>query len=112
MQRVAIARSLAINPKVLLMDEPFGALDAMTRNSLQSEILDIHRIEKKTIIFVTHNIDEAIFLADRIVVMSPHPGQIRETINVDLPYPRKRTTGAFSELYEHIENTISAHVVE
>ena len=111
-QRVAIARSLVTKPKVLLMDEPFAALDAMTRNSLQSEVLEIQRAEKKTVIFVTHNIGEAIFLADRIVVMSPHPGRIQEVIDVDLPRPRTRTNAKFNELYEHLESAIGTHTVE
>ncbi|MEC5383550.1 ABC transporter ATP-binding protein [Aurantimonas sp. C2-6-R+9] len=111
-QRVAIARSLVTKPHVLLMDEPFAALDAMTRSSLQSEVLDIQRAEKKTVVFVTHNIGEAIFLADRIVVMSPHPGRIQEVIDVDFPRPRTRTTSSFNELYERLENTIGVHTVE
>ncbi|MCO5157495.1 MAG: ABC transporter ATP-binding protein [Aquamicrobium sp.] len=111
-QRVAIARSLVTKPRVLLMDEPFAALDAMTRSTLQSEVLDIQRAEKKTVVFVTHNIGEAIFLADRIVVMSPHPGRVQEVINVDFPRPRTRTTSSFNELYEHLENSIGVHTVE
>ncbi|MFU0506290.1 ABC transporter ATP-binding protein [Pseudaminobacter sp. NGMCC 1.201702] len=111
-QRVAIARSLVTKPRVLLMDEPFAALDAMTRNSLQSEVLAIQRAEEKTVIFVTHNIGEAIFLADRIVVMSSHPGRIQEVINVDFPRPRTRTAASFNELYERLESAIGLHAVE
>ena len=111
-QRAAIARSLVTKPRVLLMDEPFAALDAMTRNSLQAELLNIQRMEEKTIVFVTHNIGEAIYLADRIVVMSAHPGRIAEIIDVDFPRPRTRTTANFNELYERLENAIGLHAVE
>ena len=87
-QRVGIARALAYNPKVLLMDEPFGALDAQTRKHLQRELIDIWQKTQKTIIFVTHSVPEAVFLADRIVVMQPRPGKVKESIVVDLPRPR------------------------
>lgn len=111
-QRVAIARSLVSNPRVLLMDEPFAALDAMTRNSLQSEVLEIQQKEKKTVIFVTHNIGEAIFMADRIAVMSAHPGRIQEVVSVDVARPRNRTNGKFNELYERLERAIGVHATE
>jgi NitT/TauT family transport system ATP-binding protein len=91
-QRVAIARALVNDPKALLMDEPFGALDAQTRNIMQSELLRIWEEEKKTIIFVTHSVDEAIYLADRIVIMSARPGKIKDVIKIDLPRPRSRTS--------------------
>lgn len=90
-QRVAIARSIATNPSILLMDEPFGSLDAQTRNIIQDELLKIWEIEKKTVIFVTHSVDEALYLADRIIIMSRSPGRIIEEIKVDVKRPRERT---------------------
>ncbi|MDV0445101.1 Bicarbonate transport ATP-binding protein CmpD [Methanimicrococcus sp. At1] len=90
-QRVAIARALANEPEIILMDEPFGALDAQTRNNLQNELLRIWEEEKKTIIFVTHSVDEAVFLSDRIVILSKRPGRIKKTIDITIPRPRDRT---------------------
>lgn len=87
-QRVAIARALAYDPEVLLMDEPFAAVDAQTRETLQEELLRIWEQTKKTIVFVTHGIDEAVFLADRVVVMSSHPGTIKDIVTINLPRPR------------------------
>jgi NitT/TauT family transport system ATP-binding protein len=87
-QRVAIVRALAWNPSILLMDEPFSALDDLTKSQLQDDLLRIWSAERKTVLFVTHNISEAIYLADRVVVMSPHPGRIKTTLKIDLPRPR------------------------
>ena len=97
-QRVGIARALANDPAVLLMDEPFGALDAQTRNQMQAELLRIWSETRKTVLFVTHSVDEAVFLADRIVVMTARPGTIKEIYDIDLPRPRDRANPEFIAL--------------
>ncbi|BAM91266.1 ABC transporter ATP-binding protein [Bradyrhizobium oligotrophicum S58] len=89
-QRVALARTLAYGPEVLLMDEPFGALDAHTRTRLQNDLLEIWERDRKTVLFVTHSVEEAVFLSDKVVMMSRSPGCIREVIDIDLPRPRRR----------------------
>jgi len=95
--RVSIARSLAAKPKLLLMDEPFAALDEITRQTLQTELLEIWKREKMTILFVTHNVFEAVYLSTRIAVLSARPGRLSSIIDVDLPYPRERTDERFTE---------------
>ncbi|HRL14414.1 MAG TPA: ABC transporter ATP-binding protein [Aggregatilineales bacterium] len=105
-QRVAIARALANDPDILLMDEPFGALDELTRSEMQQELLRIWQARQKTVVFVTHSISEALFLSDRVIVLSPHPGRLRADIAVPLPRPRKRTDPAFMALYEEIHSAI------
>lgn len=101
-QRVAIARGLAVDPEILFMDEPFGALDAITRYKLQDDLLHITKSQNKTVIFVTHDIDEAVFLADKIVVMSPNPGRIKAVIPIGLRSHRDRTGGDFLQLRDKV----------
>jgi len=96
-QRVAIARALAYNPGVLLMDEPFAALDAMTREEMQRLLAEVWRETKKTVIYVTHNVAEAVYLADRVVVMSAHPGTVRKIVSIRLPRPRDALSVEFLE---------------
>ena len=105
-QRCGLARALAINPKILLMDEPFGAVDAQTREILQEELLRIWEVEKKTMVFITHSIDEAILLGDRVAVMSPRPGQIREVLPVHLRRPRDINAMRGEEEYLRLRNHI------
>jgi NitT/TauT family transport system ATP-binding protein len=108
-QRVAIARSYAVNPKVLLMDEPFGALDAQTRHFMQESLLQILDKERKTVVFVTHGVEEAAFLSTRVVVMASRPGRIREIIPIDLPYPRDaatKTSPEFIKIRAGIEKVV------
>lgn len=106
-QRVAIARALANDPDVLLMDEPFGALDAQTRNQMQKELLSLWDKTKKTIIFVTHSVDEAVYLADRIVVLSERPGRVREVIEIPWTRPRDRTSAEFAEVRRRVLQMIT-----
>jgi len=87
-QRTALARLMALEPQVLLMDEPFGALDAQTREQMQEELMSLWERTRKTVVFVTHDIDEAVFLADRVVVLTARPARIREEVKIDLPRPR------------------------
>ncbi len=106
-QRVGIARALAYSPELLLMDEPFGALDAQTRSSLQQMLVDIWAETKKTILFVTHSVREAVFLSDRIVVLSRRPAKIRTIIDVRIPRPRQRLSQAFLQCEEELEELIA-----
>ena len=96
-QRAAIARALAYNPSVLLMDEPFAALDALTRDEMQRLLVDVWRETKKTIVYVTHNVAEAVYLADRIIVLTPHPGTVKAEVKVTLPRPRDPLSVPFVE---------------
>ena len=107
-QRVGIARALGIEPELLLMDEPFSALDEFTKEKLHVDLLKIWSKTNKTIIFVTHNIQEAVFLSDRICVLSPHPGRLSAVVDVDLPRPRTldmRDTMHFAELVSKVRNS-------
>jgi NitT/TauT family transport system ATP-binding protein len=111
-QRVAIARALANNPSVILMDEPFGALDAQTREVLQDELSRIQRVEHKTILFVTHSIREAVYLADRVVVMTSAPGQIKQIFPVKLPEVRDRFAPEFTQYEADITRVVREEVAK
>ena len=114
-QRVAIARAYAVKPEVLLMDEPFGALDAQTRTQLQTELLKTWESESKTCFFITHDVDEAIILAQRVIVMSARPGRIKDIVDIDIPYPRDQETKMsprFMELKNHIWSQVYQEYLE
>jgi len=104
-QRVGIARALAMKPDLLLMDEPFSALDEFTREGLHGDLLRIWQVSQKTIVFVTHNIAEAAVLSDRVVVMSPHPGRVSADIKVDLPRPRAQDSQGFFDYLSKIRRS-------
>nr|WP_319376628.1 ABC transporter ATP-binding protein [uncultured Methanoregula sp.] len=106
-QRVAVARALTLDPVLLLMDEPFGALDAQTRNKLQQELLQIWEKTKKMIVFITHSVDEAVYLSDRIIVMTPRPGRICKIFPVPLPRPRDRTSVEFAQVRRDVLDLIN-----
>jgi NitT/TauT family transport system ATP-binding protein len=114
-QRVNLARALAVHPEVLLMDEPFAALDAQTREIMQSELLRIWSAAKSTVLFITHQIDEAVYLSDRVLVFGRRPGRIQEDIRIDLPRPRDpavKRTPQFTEIVAHIWGLIESAVRE
>lgn len=106
-QRVAIARGLVGRPQILMLDEPFGALDALTRHTLQQELLQIHRSAGTTTLLVTHDVEEAVALADRVVVLSPRPGRIREVVSLELPHPRRREEASFTAACRRVRNLIT-----
>lgn len=111
-QRVGIARALAYDPDLLLMDEPFGALDAQTRKYMQRELRRIIETTKKTVVFVTHSVIEAVFLADRVVVLTARPGQVKGVVDVQLPYPRSYVEDQYLDVRQEILNLLEEEVVK
>jgi len=111
-QRVALARSLAPNPRVLLMDEPFSALDALTREQLYGDIQEIFTKRKKTIVLVTHNIREAVCLGDRVVLFSPNPGRVQQVFDVNLPRPRRMNDPALAALASEVTTALSSRIAQ
>jgi NitT/TauT family transport system ATP-binding protein len=108
-QRVNLARALAVDPEILFMDEPFAALDAQTREHMQAELLRIWNIDRKTVVFVTHQLDEAVYLSDTVIVLASRPGRVKEVIQIDLPRPRDlsvKSTAQFGAYVQHIRNLI------
>ena len=110
-QRVAIARAYAADPEVLLMDEPFGALDAQTRTQLQTELLETWEKDRKTCFFITHDVEEAIILAQKVIIMSARPGRIKSIVNIDIPYPRTQET-KMSPRFLELKNEIWSQVYQ
>jgi NitT/TauT family transport system ATP-binding protein len=110
-QRVGLARALAVNPQILLMDEPFGALDEQTRRLLQEQLLQLWERERKTVVFITHSMEEAVMLGDRVMLMTPRPGKVKEMIDVPLNRPRSRDvekSPAFIEIKEYLWENLRA----
>jgi NitT/TauT family transport system ATP-binding protein len=103
-QRVNLARALAIDPEILLMDEPFSALDAQTREIMQTELMRIWEQGRKTVLFVTHQIDEAVFLSDRVLVFARRPGRLQEIVDVDLPRPRPLSLKRMPEFVRYVDH--------
>jgi NitT/TauT family transport system ATP-binding protein len=112
-QRTAIARTLAINPDILLMDEPFGALDAQTRSLMQSELLRIWQRSPKTVIFVTHDVQEAVYLANRVIVLSARPGRVKAVVDIDIDraQPGVQKSSAFADKFEEIWDLVRAEAI-
>jgi len=111
-QRVGIARALAYSPKVLLMDEPFGALDAQTRKIMQQELIEIWQETKKTVLFVTHSVIEAVYLADRIAILTARPGQVKAIVSVDIPRPREYTEERYLNIREQVLQFLEEEVMK
>lgn len=114
-QRVGLARALAVDPDILLMDEPFGAVDAQTRQLLQEDLLEIWQKTSKTVVFITHSMDEAVYLSDRVVIMKPRPGRVSEILDIDLPRPRGpevRELPRFAQLTSYVWNCLRDSVRE
>jgi len=111
-QRVAIARALAYNPAVLLMDEPFAALDALTRDDMQRLLADVWRETRKTVVYVTHNVAEAVYLADRVLVMTPHPGTVKADVRIPLERPRDPLSVAFLDVQKELLHHLGQHKLE
>src|SRR5438128_11306127 len=115
-QRVAIARALAYNPAVLLMDEPFAALDALTRDDMQRLLADVWRKTRKTVIYVTHNVAEAVYLADRVIVMTSHPGRVKAEVSIPLTRPRDPLSVEFLDyqksLLHHLGHDAAARATQ
>lgn len=111
-QRVALARVLVNDPKILLMDEPFAALDAQTRTIMQTELLRVWSEERRTALFITHNIEEAVLLGDRVVVMTARPGRIKEIVPVNLPRPRDVTSAEFNQIRRYVASLLESEVQE
>ena len=114
-QRVGLARALAVNPQILLMDEPFGALDEQTRRLLQEELLSLWERERKTVVFITHSMDEAVMLGDRVMLMTPRPGRVKEMIDITLNRPRSREvekSSTFLEVKEYLWENLRAMQLE
>ncbi|MHA1819540.1 MAG: ABC transporter ATP-binding protein [Promethearchaeota archaeon] len=113
-QKVAICRALAVNPQshIILMDEPFSALDSQSRNLIQDDLINIFKKQKLNIIFVTHNLDEAIYLSDRVIILSNKPAKIKEIVQIDLPHPRDRTSTQFQKYRKHMFQLLKEEIIK